>query len=86
MRRIPFFWLLVILMLFIGIIIGSTNTVGQRGYFEQAKEDFENSISDPNHTNLPIVVEKDTTTKFAQKIDSGIYNAFRKILKKIASD
>ena len=86
MRRFPFFWLFVILILFIGVIIGSTNTVGQRDYFEDAKNDFENSINDPNHTNLPIIVEKDTTTKIAQKLENSIYKGFKKILKKIASE
>lgn len=86
MRRFPFFWLFIILILFIGVIIGSTNTVGQRDYFEDAKNDFENSINDPNHTNLPIIVEKDTTTKIAQKLENSIYKGFKKILKKIASE
>ena len=77
---------LLILVLLVGIIIGSINTVGQRDYFEQAKDDFESSIDDPNHTNLPTIVNKEKTTKIAQKIDNTIYSGFRKLLKKIISD
>ena len=77
---------LIIIILVIGIIIGSINTVGQRSYFDKAKEEFEESIDNPNHSNLPIIVEKDNGTKLAQKIDNSIYSVFRKILNKIAGD
>lgn len=77
-------FLLIIILIF-GIIIGSINTVGQRSYFEAAKNDFEESINDPNHTNLPTVVENDKSTKVAQKIENSIYGIFKKILNKIAS-
>lgn len=86
MNKIGRFIFLIIVILLIGIIIGSINTFGQRSYFENAKDEFENNIKDPNHTNLPVVVEKDRTTKIAQKIDTTIYNNFKKILKKIAQD
>ena len=86
MRNSTFFWFFILIVLFMGVIIGSTNTVGQRDYFEDAKNDFENSITDPNHTNLPLIVEKDKTTKIAQKLENGIYKGFKKILKKIASE
>ena len=72
MRNNTFFWFFILIVLFMGVIIGSTNTVGQREYFEDAKIDFENSITDPNHTNLPLIVEKDKTTKIAQKLENGI--------------
>ena len=85
MRNSTFFWFFILIVLFMGVIIGSTNTVGQREYFEDAKNDFENSITDPNRTNLPLIVEKDKTTKIAQKLENGIYKGFKKILKKIAS-
>ena len=86
MRNVRVNIFLIIVILIIGIIIGSINTVGQRSYFEQAKNDFEQSIDNPNHINLPTIVETDKSTKVAQKIDNSIYGIFKKILNKIASN
>ncbi len=83
-KRISVVFIVILLILF-GVIIGSIDTVGQRDYFENAKNDYEENISNPNYTNLPTVPYKDQTTKIAQKIDNTIYNSFKKILKKMFS-
>ena len=77
--------LIIILFIIIGIIIGSVDTVGQRDYFDKAKNDYENNIDNPNYTNLPTIPNKDKTTKIAHKIDNTIYQGFKKILKKMFS-
>lgn len=79
------FLLFLALLIVLGIIIGSTNTVGQRDYFEKSKQEFEENIDSPSYTNLPTLPEKDTSTRLAQKIDNAIYKGFEKILKKMFS-
>ena len=83
-KRIPF-GLFIILLIILGVIIGSVDTVGQRDYFEKAKNEYEDNIDNPNYINLPTIPTKDTTTKIAHKIDNTIYQGFRKILKKMFS-
>ena len=78
--------LLIIGILFLGIIIGSINTVGQREYFNVSKENFENNINNDNYQHLPLIVEKDTSTKIAQKIDDKIYSSLNKLMKKVLGD
>ena len=77
--------LIIIALMIIGIIIGSIDTVGQRDYFEIAKDDFEENIDNPNYTNLPTIPNKDKSTKIAHKIDNLIYQSLEKILKKMFS-
>ena len=78
--------ILIIGILFLGIIIGSINTVGQREYFNVSKENFENNINNDNYQYLPLIVEKDTSTKIAQKIDDKIYSTLNKLMKKVLGD
>lgn len=77
---------LIIFILLLGIIIGSINTVGQREYFNISKDEFENNINNNEYQNLPLIVEKDTSTKLAQKIDDKIYSTINKIFNKILGD
>ncbi len=84
-NRKVFVFCLIILFIIIGVIIGSVDTVGQRDYFNNAKNDFEENINNPNYTNLPTIPKKDKTTKIAHKIDNTIYQGFKKILKKMFS-
>ena len=79
------FLLILILFLIFGVIIGSMDTVGQREYFEIAKDKYEENIINPNYSNLPTIPKKDKTTSVAQKIDNKIYQSFQKILKKMFS-
>lgn len=83
-KVIKFFFILFILLL--GIIIGSINTVGQREYFNISKNDFENNINNEDYNNLPLIVEQDTSTKIAQKIDDKIYSTLNKIIQKVLGD
>lgn len=83
-KVIKFFFILFILLL--GIIIGSINTVGQREYFNISKNDFENNINNGDYNNLPLIVEQDTSTKIAQKIDDKIYSTLNKIIQKVLGD
>ena len=73
----------LIFLIFLGIIIGSLNTVGQREYFNVSKENFENNIKNDNHKNLPIIVEQDASTKIAQTIDDKIFKTLNKLMRKV---
>ncbi len=77
---------MIFIIFLLGLIVGSVNTVGQRDYFEQAKNNFENKVENQSDLNIPFITEKDKTTKIAQKIDNTIFKTLKKILKRIASE
>lgn len=77
---------ILIFILFLGIIIGSINTVGQREYFNISKNDFEINIEKDDYNNLPLIVEQDTSTKIAQTLDNKIYTTLNRIIQKVLGD
>ena len=78
--------LLVVIVLILGIIIGGQNSVGTNNYFEETKDEFENEIVKPNNKYVPkeMVVEGNTISKVAVKIDDLINTVIDKVLEKIA--
>jgi hypothetical protein len=78
--------LLIFVMLIMGIIIGSQNSVGTNNYFEETKDEFEQEIINPNNTYEPkkTVVEGNALSKAAVKIDDLINTIINKVLEKIA--
>lgn len=78
--------LLIFVMLIMGIIIGSQNSVGTNNYFEETKDEFEQEIINPNNTYEPkkTVVEGNVLSKAAVKIDDLINTIINKVLEKIA--
>ena len=78
--------LLIFVMLIMGIIIGSQNSVGTNNYFEETKDEFEQEIINPNNTYEPkkTVVEGNALSKAAVKIDDLINAIINKVLEKIA--
>ena len=85
MKRIKGLVLLVIVVLILGIIIGSQNSIGTNNYFEETKNKFEDEITSPNNTYEPneIVVEGNALNKVAVKIDEKINSLIKSILDKI---
>lgn len=77
---------ILIFILFLGIIIGSINTVGQREYFNISKNDFEINLEKDDYNNLPLIVEQDTSTKIAQTLDNKIYTTLNRIIQKVLGD
>ena len=63
--------LLVIIVLLVGVIIGSQNSVGRSNYFEEAKNNFEEQITDENNNYQSIDTSPsgDILSKIALKID-----------------
>lgn len=78
--------LLMIVMLILGIIIGSQNSVGSSNYFEETKNEFEEEITSPGNTYEPnkTVIEGNVLSKAAVKIDEKINSLIKSILDKIA--
>lgn len=77
---------ILIFILFLGIIIGSINTVGQREYFNISKNNFEINLEKDDYNNLPLIVEQDTSTKIAQTLDNKIYTTLNRIIQKVLGD
>lgn len=77
---------LIVVVLILGIIIGGANSVGTNNYFEDAKDSFEEEIVIPNNKYEPkqTVVEGNTLSKVAVKIDNLINTVINKVLEKIA--
>lgn len=78
--------LLVIIVLLVGVIIGSQNSVGRSNYFEEAKNNFEEQITDENNNYQSIDTSPsgDILSKIALKIDEKINSLLNAILEKLA--
>ena len=78
--------LLVIIVLLVGVIIGSQNSVGRSNYFEEAKNNFEEQITDENNNYQSIDTSPsgDILSKIAIKIDEKITSLLNAILEKLA--
>lgn len=78
--------LLIIIVLLIGIIIGSNNTIGNSNYFEEAKNEFEQQITNPqnDYETKHTVIEGNILSKVAVKIDEKLNALLSKLLEKIA--
>ncbi len=79
-------FLLIVIVLVLGIVIGSNNSVGTNNYFEEEKDHFEQEIIRPNNTYEPkkTVVEGNALSKVAIKVDSLINTVIDKVLEKIS--
>ena len=77
--------LLVIVVLLVGVIIGSQNSVGRSNYFEEAKNNFEEQITDENNNYQSIDTSPsgDILSKIAIKIDEKINSLLNAILEKL---
>ena len=77
--------LLIIAVLIFGIIIGSNNNVGTSNYFEETKNEFEDTITTPNNSYQPknTQVEGNVFSKVAVKIDEKINDLIQAVLDKI---
>lgn len=83
-----FFRIIPLLALLIfGIIIGSSYRIGSSNFFEEAKDRFEEEITDPkgNYQAEPIYPKGNISTDIALKIDRGIENVLGGIFRKLAS-
>lgn len=78
--------LLIIVVLLIGIIIGSQNSIGTSNYFEEAKNEFEEEITKPenNYQTGITGVEGNIVSKVAVKIDDTINDVFTAILSRLS--
>lgn len=78
--------LLIIVVLLIGIIIGSQNSIGSSNYFEEAKNEFEQEIINPNndYETKRTSVEGNIMSKVAVEIDEKLNALLTKLLEKIA--
>jgi hypothetical protein len=77
--------LLVIVVLLVGIVLGSQNSVGRSNYFEEAKNNFEEQIIDKNNNYQSIDTSPsgDILSKIAIKIDEKINSLLNAILDKL---
>lgn len=77
--------LLVIVVLLVGVIIGSQNSVGRSNYFEEAKNNFEEQITNENNNYQSIDTSPsgDILSKIAIKIDEKINSLLNAILEKL---
>ena len=77
--------LLVIIVLLVGVIIGSQNSVGRSNYFEEAKNNFEEQITNENNNYQSIDTSPsgDILSKIALKIDEKINSLLNAILEKL---
>lgn len=77
--------LLVIIFLLVGIVIGSQNSIGRSNYFEEAKNNFEEQITDKNNNYQSIDTSPsgDILSKIAIKIDEKINSLLNAILDKL---
>ncbi len=78
--------LLLFVFLLIGIIIGSKNNIGSSNYFEEAKNEFEESIKDPDneYQSKYTKVEGNILSNIAVKIDEKLSDLLTSVLEKIA--
>ncbi|MBQ8293392.1 MAG: hypothetical protein IJX78_06325 [Bacilli bacterium] len=78
--------LLVLIVLIIGIIIGSQNSIGSSNYFEESKNEFEQNITNPDneYTAKNNQVEGNVLSKVAVKIDEKLNDLLTSLLEKIA--
>jgi ABC-type cobalt transport system substrate-binding protein len=77
--------LLVIVVLLVGIVLGSQNSVGRSNYFEEAKNNFEEQITEENNNYQSIDTSPsgDMLSKIAIKIDEKINSLLNAILDKL---
>ena len=77
--------LLVIVVLLVGIVLGSQNSVGRSNYFEEAKNNFEEQITEENNNYQSIDTSPsgDILSKIAIKIDEKINSLLNAILDKL---
>lgn len=77
--------LLVIIFLLVGIVIGSQNSIGRSNYFEEAKNNFEEQITDKNNNYQSIDTSPsgNILSKIAIKIDEKINSLLNAILDKL---
>ena len=77
--------LLVIVVLLVGIVLGSQNSVGRSNYFEEAKNNFEEQITEENNNYQSIDTSPsgDVLSKIAIKIDEKINSLLNAILDKL---
>ncbi len=79
---------LIVFCLFVfGIIIGGRYRIGSSNYFEEAKEEFEQQITDPNghYEPLPLTPEGDFTSDVALRIDKALEKIVGGIFRRLAS-
>ena len=77
---------LIITFLVLGLVIGSRNTIGPNNYFEESKNEFEDTIQTPNNKYQPpqTKIEGNILSKAAIKIDEKINSLIQAVLDKIA--
>lgn len=80
------FILFIVVILFIGMVIGSQPSSIRSQYFEQQKDDFENSITKPgnDYTPKPSAPEGGLVNEIAVGIGERIESACKSIIKMIA--
>ena len=76
-----------IILVLLGVVIGSKNTSGTSEYFEQSKQEFENQIANDEEIKTKSVYpQADNTTKIAQMIDRLIMKVTNTVKNRIGSN
>lgn len=77
----------IIALIFLGIIIGNSYKIGSSNFFEEAKDRFEEEITNPNNNYQPepIYPKGNLTSDIALKIDNGIESVLGGLFRKLAS-
>lgn len=79
-------YLIVLIAIFIlGLCLGTKDTVGKNQLVDDAKNDFESQITNPDNDYQIIAngYEENIFNRFAQSIDKTIQKLFNKIKNKI---